>query len=180
MLKKFLSEFKDFAEKGSAIDMAVGIITGSAMTSVVNSLVKDLIMPPIGVLLGGVDFSQIFIVLKHGAHTAGQHYNTVATAQAAGATTLNIGIFINSIVSFILTMFAIFVLLKVVNKMRNQKITTRDCPYCFTKINVKATRCPNCCAAVKPMKEKVVKPEISKLSVRICSFCSQYGISMIY
>jgi large conductance mechanosensitive channel len=164
--KKFFSEFKEFAERGSAIDMAVGIIAGSAMTSVVNSLVKDLIMPPIGILLGGVDFSQFFVVLKHGAHTAGQHYATVAAAQSAGATTLNIGLFINSIVSFILTMFAIFILVKTLNKMRDKKITTRTCPYCCMKtVSVEATKCPYCCSALKPEKVKVQKAELGLTSV---------------
>ena len=98
---KFLSEFRTFVERGSAIDMAVGIIVGSVMTSLVNSLVADIIMPPIGLLLGNIDFSQFFVVLAGG--DAGVHYNTVAEAQAAGATTMNIGVFLNSVVSFFVT-----------------------------------------------------------------------------
>ena len=105
---KFLADFRAFIERGSAIDMAVGIIVGGVMTSVVNSLVKDIIMPPIGLLIGGVDFSQLFVVLAGGE--AGVHYPTVAAAQAAGATTMNIGLFLNSIVSFLITMFAVLVL----------------------------------------------------------------------
>lgn len=145
-----LKEFGAFINRGNAIDMAVGIIVGSVMTSVVNSLVKDIIMPPIGLLLGGIDFSQFFIVLSGGE--PGVHYTTVASAQAAGAATMNIGFFLNSIVSFIITMFAIFLFVRVVNKFRSgQAVTTRSCPYCKTSINVAATKCPNCCSVVKPV-----------------------------
>lgn len=144
-----LKEFRNFIERGSAIDMAVGIIVGSVMTSVVNSLVKDIIMPPIGLLIGGVDFSQLFVVLS-GAN--GQSFNTVEAAQAAGATTMNIGVFLNSVVSFLITMFAIFLFVRTVNKMRDKKpVTTRECPYCKTSINIAATKCPNCCSVVKPV-----------------------------
>jgi len=145
-----LKEFGTFINRGNAIDMAVGIIVGSVMTSVVNSLVKDIIMPPIGLLLGGIDFSQFFVVLSGGE--PGVHYPTVAAAQAAGAATMNIGLFLNSIVSFLITMFAIFLFVRVVNKFRaGQAVTTRACPYCKTNINVAATKCPNCCSSVKPV-----------------------------
>lgn len=145
----FLKEFRAFVEKGSAIDMAVGIIVGSVMTGVVNSLVKDIIMPPIGLLIGGVDFSQLFVVLAGGQ---GQHFATVEAAQAAGATTMNIGLFLNSIVSFLITMFAVFLFVRTVNKMRDKKPTnTRTCPYCKTTINIAATKCPNCCSDVDPV-----------------------------
>ena len=103
---KIFKEFSSFVQRGNAIDMAVGVIVGSVMTSVVNSLVKDVIMPPIGLLIGGVDFSQWFFVL--GGGVAGAKYETIAQAQAAGATTLNLGLFLNSVVSFFITMFAIF------------------------------------------------------------------------
>lgn len=156
-----LKEFRSFIERGNAIDMAVGIIVGSVMTSVVNSLVKDIIMPPIGLLIGGVDFSQLFVVLSGGQD--GVHYNTVAAAQAAGATTMNIGVFLNSVVSFLITMFAIFLFVRVVNKMRSQKpVATRACPYCMSSINVAASKCPYCCSAVKP--EKVAAPQESDLA----------------
>lgn len=146
---KMLSEFRAFIDKGNAIDMAVGIIVGSVMTSVVNSLVKDIIMPPIGLLIGGVDFSQFFVVLSGGE--PGAHYTTVAAAQAAGATTMNIGVFLNSIVSFFITMFAIFLFVRTVNKMRDTKaVTMRPCPYCKSSINVSATKCPFCCSDVEP------------------------------
>ena len=145
-----LKEFKTFVSRGNAIDMAVGIIVGSVMTSVVNSLVKDIIMPPIGLLIGGVDFSQWFYVLGGGA--SGAHYTTIAAAQAAGATTLNVGVFLNSLVSFLITMFAIFLFVRTVNKMRSkQPMTTRACPYCKSAINVAAVKCPNCCSDVEPV-----------------------------
>jgi len=146
---KIFDEFKAFINKGSAIDMAVGIIVGSTMTSVVNSLVKDVIMPPVGLLVGGVDFSQWFYVL--GGGEAGAHYTTMAAAQSAGATTLNIGTFLNSIISFLITMFAIFIFVKVVNSARSKKpVTTHACPYCQQSISKLATKCPFCCSKVNP------------------------------
>ena len=146
---KFLSEFRAFVERGSAVDMAVGIIVGSVMTRMGNSLVKDIIMPPIGMLIGDIDFSQFFIVLSGGA--PGAHYNTVAEAQAAGATTMNIGVFLNSVVSFIITMFAIFMMVKIINRVRTRSYT-RVCPYCKSTINSQASKCPNCCSDVEPVK----------------------------
>lgn len=146
---KIISEFKSFINKGSAIDMAVGIIVGSAMTSVVNSLVKDVIMPPVGMLVGGIDFSQWFFVL--GGGEPGAHYTTMAAAQSAGATTLNMGTFLNSVISFLITMFAIFIFVKIVNSARSKKpVTTRACPYCQQQISKLATKCAFCCSAVKP------------------------------
>lgn len=151
-----LKEFRAFIERGSAIDMAVGIIVGSVMTGVVNSLVKDIIMPPIGLLIGGVDFSQLFVILSGGE--AGVHYNTVEAAQAAGATTMNIGVFLNSIVSFLITMFAVFLFVRTVNKMRSkQPVTTRACPYCKSSINIAATKCPQCCSDVEPIEAGAVE-----------------------
>lgn len=146
---KIFKEFKAFINKGSAIDMAVGIIVGSVMTSVVNSLVKDVIMPPVGLLVGNVDFSQWFYVI--GGGEAGAHYNTIAAAQAAGATTLNIGTFLNTVISFIITMVAIFIFVKVVNAARSKApVKTRTCPYCQQSISKLAKKCPFCCSAVKP------------------------------
>ena len=145
---KIISEFKAFINKGSAIDMAVGIIVGSVMTSVVNSLVKDIIMPPVGMLVGGIDFSQWFVVL--GGGEPGVHYNTMAAATAAGATTLNIGTFLNTIISFLITMFAIFIFVKIVNSARAKApVTTRTCPYCQQSVSKLATKCPYCCSALK-------------------------------
>jgi large conductance mechanosensitive channel len=148
-----IKEFKEFIVRGNVMDMAVGIIIGAAFGTIVNSLVKDVIMPPIGLLLGKVDFSNLFAVLKQGA-TPGP-YPSVAAAQAAGAVTLNFGLFINTIINFLIVGFAIFLLVKGVNQLKRQKPapaaapTTKDCPHCFTAIPIKATRCPNCTSELK-------------------------------
>ncbi|MBO5704647.1 MAG: large conductance mechanosensitive channel protein MscL [Alphaproteobacteria bacterium] len=158
MAKKnnLLKEFSTFIQRGNAIDMAVGIIVGSVMTGVVNSLVKDVIMPPIGLLIGGVDFSQWFFVLGGGEPGAG--YETVAQAQAAGATTLNMGLFLNSVVSFLITMFAIFLFVRTMNKMRDKKpANTHSCPYCKSTINNAATKCAFCCSDVEPVETAPVE-----------------------
>lgn len=161
MKVKLLNDFKQFINKGSAIDMAVGIIVGSVMTSVVNSLVKDIIMPPVGMLIGGIDFSQWFYVI--GGGEPGVHYNTMAEATAAGATTLNLGTFLNAVISFIITMFAIFIFVKIVNAARaKQPVTTRTCPYCQQSISKLAKKCPFCCSAVKP--EKIPDAEEAELA----------------
>ncbi len=146
-----LKDFKAFALKGNVIDMAVGIIIGAAFSTVVKSLVDDVIMPPIGALLGGVDFSDLFITIKQGA-TAGP-YLSVAAAKEAGAVTLNLGLFINNIISFLIVAMAVFALVRVISKAQHafekpveQAPTDKDCPYCFTKIDIRATRCPNCTA----------------------------------
>nr|MBQ0091133.1 large conductance mechanosensitive channel protein MscL [Candidatus Enterousia merdequi] len=159
---KLLDEFKAFINKGSAIDMAVGIIVGSVMTSVVNSLVKDIIMPPVGMMIGGVDFSQWFFVI--GGGEPGAHYTTIQAAQAAGATTLNLGVFLNSIISFFITMLAIFIVVKISNSVRSKApVTTRACPYCTQNISKSATKCPYCCSAVKPEKiEEVGETDLAK------------------
>jgi len=146
-------EFKEFTMKGSVIDMAVGIIIGAAFGTIVNSLVQDVIMPPIGLLLGNVDFSNIFAVLKEGK-VAGP-YASVAAAKAAGAVTINFGVFVNTIISFILIALAVFLLVRTINKMRRQEEapapvpTTRECTYCFSAIPIKATRCPHCTSELK-------------------------------
>ena len=149
-----MKEFKEFAVKGNVVDMAVGIIIGAAFGTIVKSLVADVIMPPIGLLLGNVDFSQLFIVLKEGATAVGP-YLTLADAQAAGAVTLNYGTFINTIISFLIVAFAIFILIKNVNRMKREEPaapaaapTTKECPHCFSTINIKAVRCPNCTSTV--------------------------------
>lgn len=155
-------EFSSFVQRGNAIDMAVGIIVGSVMTSVVNSLVKDIIMPPIGLLIGGVDFSQWFFVL--GGGTTGATYETITQAQAAGATTLNLGLFLNSVVSFFITMFAIFLFVRTMNKMRDKKpANTHACPYCKSNINNAATKCPFCCSNVESVEAgEVVESDLKK------------------
>jgi large conductance mechanosensitive channel len=148
-----LKEFKEFAMRGNVIDMAVGIIIGAAFGTIVNSLVQDVIMPPIGLLLGNVDFSNIFAVIKEGK-VAGP-YASVAAAKSAGAVTINFGVFVNTIISFILIAFAVFLLVRTINKLRRQEEapppapTTKECLYCFSSIPIKATRCPNCTSELK-------------------------------
>lgn len=148
-----IKEFKDFAVKGNVVDMAVGIIIGAAFGTIVKSLVADVIMPPIGLLLGNVDFSNLFVVLKDTAAQA--PYATVADAQAAGAVTLNYGLFINTIISFAIVAFAIFMVIRNLNKMKKAEAapvavpTTKDCPYCYTAIAIKAVRCPSCTSELK-------------------------------
>lgn len=163
MAKKnnLIKEFSTFVQRGNAIDMAVGIIVGSVMTGVVNSLVKDVIMPPIGLLIGGVDFSQWFFVLNN---PTGAVYETIAQAQAAGATTLNLGVFLNSVVSFFITMFAIFLFVRTMNKMRDKKpANTHPCPYCKSTINNAATKCPFCCSDVEVVETgMVVESDLKK------------------
>ena len=159
--KGIFKEFGTFVQRGNAIDMAVGIIVGSVMTSVVNSLVKDVIMPPIGLLIGGVDFSQWFFVLNN---PTGGHYETIAAAQAAGATTLNLGVFLNSVVSFFITMFAIFLFVRTMNKMRDKKpANTHACPYCKSTISNAATKCAFCCSDVEPVETgAVIESDLKK------------------
>ncbi|MEE1111003.1 MAG: large conductance mechanosensitive channel protein MscL [Alphaproteobacteria bacterium] len=167
MAKKnnIFKEFSTFVQRGNAIDMAVGIIVGSVMTGVVNSLVKDVIMPPIGLLVGGVDFSQWFFVL--GGGEAGAVYETIAQAQAAGATTLNLGLFLNSVVSFFITMFAIFLFVRTMNKMRDKKpANTHACPYCKSSINNSAVKCPFCCSDVEPVETGAVEDSDLKKSLK--------------
>jgi large conductance mechanosensitive channel len=141
-------EFKEFAMKGNVLDMAVGIVIGGAFGTIVKSLVSDVIMPPIGLLLGGVDFSNLFAVVKEGS-PAGP-YAALADAQAAGAVTINYGVFANSVISFLIVALAVFMLVKSVNAMRRKEEappaepTTKGCPYCATEIAIVATRCPNC------------------------------------
>lgn len=139
-------EFKKFAMRGNVVDMAVGIIIGAAFGAIVKSLVDDLIMPPIGLLLGNVDFANLFIVLKEGA--IAEPYASLDAAKKAGAVTLNYGVFINALVSFTIVAFAVFLLVRAVNKLKSGEEvpdpTTKDCPYCFTAIPLKATRCPHC------------------------------------
>ena len=146
-----LKEFKEFAVKGNVVDMAVGIIIGAAFGTIVRSLVSDIIMPPIGLLLGNVDFSELFVVLKHGA--AAGPYPTIADAQAAGAVTLNYGVFINTIISFIIVAFAVFMIIKQMNRLKREAPpappNTKECPYCFSAIPIKATRCPSCTSDLK-------------------------------
>ena len=142
-------EFKEFAMRGNVIDMAVGIVIGAAFGTIVKSLVSDIIMPPIGLLLGKVDFSNLFTVLKQGETVAGP-YTSLVEAQAAGAVTINYGVFIDTVISFIVIAFAIFMVIRSMNKLKKKEEAapaepmTKDCPYCLTSIPIKATRCPHC------------------------------------
>ena len=140
-----LKEFKEFAMRGNVVDMAVGIIIGAAFGTIVKSLVNDVIMPPIGLLLGGVDFSELFITLSEG------EFASLAEAQEAGAATINLGVFINTILNFIIVAFAIFLLIRAINRMKKEEEaapepepTTKECPFCCSDIPIKASRCGQC------------------------------------
>ncbi|MEW6440953.1 MAG: large conductance mechanosensitive channel protein MscL [bacterium] len=151
MLKGFLTEFREFAMRGNVVDMAVGIIIGAAFGAIVKSLVADVIMPPIGLILGNVDFSNLFVVLKDGAAAAGP-YASLAEAQKAGAVTVNYGIFINSVISFLIVALAVFLLVRGINQLRRREEaapTTKDCPHCLSKVAIKATRCAYCTSDLK-------------------------------
>jgi large conductance mechanosensitive channel len=148
-----LKEFKEFAMRGNVIDMAVGIIIGAAFGSIIATLVSDVLMPPIGLLLGNVDFSNLFLVLKEGK-VAGP-YATVAAAKGAGAVTLNYGLLINTIVNFLIVAFAIFFLIRGMNALKKKEEapaaapTTKECPHCLSTIPVKATRCGHCTSELR-------------------------------
>jgi large conductance mechanosensitive channel len=142
-----LTEFRTFILRGNMIDLAVGIVIGAAFTTVVNSFVNDLLMPPIGLLLGGVDFSNLFITLRGGP------FPSLAAAKAAGAPTLNYGLFINNIINLLIVGFAVFMVVRAVNRLRGPapvaEATTKDCPACAMAIPVKARRCPHCTTEIK-------------------------------
>jgi large conductance mechanosensitive channel len=142
-----LNDFKQFIARGNVVDMAVGIIIGAAFGGIVTSLVNDVVMPPIGRLLGGVDFSNLFIPLDW------HHYPSLAAAKAAGAPTINYGVFINTVVNFLIVAFAIFLLVRAVNRLRGPAPvtapTTRECPYCAMTIPLKASRCGHCTSEVR-------------------------------
>jgi large conductance mechanosensitive channel len=147
-----LKEFKEFAMRGNVLDMAVGIIIGAAFGTIVTSLVADILMPPIGLLLGNVDFSNIFTVLKSGAPAA--PYVNLAAAQAAGAITINWGAFANTVISFLIVAFAIFLLIRTINKLKRKEEqpaapSTKECPECLSVIPIKAIRCAHCGIALK-------------------------------
>jgi len=137
-----LKEFREFAIKGNVIDMAVGIIMGTAFNGIVSSLVNDILMPPIGLLLGRVDFANLFISLT------GESFDSLAAAQEAGAATINYGMFINTIINFVIVAFVLFLVIRGMNRMRREEApaepTTKDCPYCLSTIAIGAKRCPHC------------------------------------
>lgn len=145
-------EFKEFAMRGNVVDMAVGIVIGGAFGKIIASMVADVLMPPIGLLLGGVDFSNLYVVLKDGP-TPGP-YAALDLAQKAGAVTLNYGLFINNIVSFAIIAFALFTVIKAINTLKREAPapapapTTKDCPQCATAIPLAARRCPHCTSEI--------------------------------
>ncbi len=148
-----LKEFKEFAMKGSVLDMAIGIIIGGAFSPIVKSLVNDVLMPPIGLLMGNVDFSNLFAVLKEG--TEAGPYASLAAAQEAGAVTINYGVFFNNVISFVIVAFAIFMMVKAINRWKREEEappaepTTKECEYCHTEIPIAASRCPHCTSELK-------------------------------
>jgi large conductance mechanosensitive channel len=146
-----VKEFKEFVMRGNVVDMAVGIIIGAAFGAIIKSLVTDILMPPIGLLLGNVDFSNLFVVLR-GA-PAGAGFASVAEAQKAGAVTVNYGLFINTIISFVIIAFSVFLLIKGINQLRRDEAPAppdkKDCPFCLSSIPLHASRCPHCTSELK-------------------------------
>jgi large conductance mechanosensitive channel len=145
-----LKEFKEFAMRGNVLDMAVGIIVGAAFGQIVTSFVQDVMMPPIGRLVGHVDFSNLFLNLSE------THYPTIAAAKAAGAATLNYGLFLNTVINFLIVAFAVFLLVRQVNRLAPKPAPAapapamRDCPYCLSSVPAKATRCSHCTSELSP------------------------------
>jgi large conductance mechanosensitive channel len=147
-----LKEFKEFAMRGSVVDMAVGIILGAAFGLIAKSLVNDVLMPPIGLLLGNVDFAELFVVIKEGG-TVGP-YATLAAAKEAGAVSINYGIFLNTVINFVVVAFAVFMVIRGLNRMKREEEapteapTTKECPQCLSSIPIQATRCSSCAQPV--------------------------------
>jgi len=143
-----LKEFKEFAMRGSVVDMAVGIVIGAAFGAIIASFVADVLMPPIGLLLGRVDFANLFVVLKQG--TMAGPYESLAAAKQAGAVTLNVGVFINTVISFLIIAFAVFLVIRSINRLKAKQEApaaapaTKECPFCLSAIPIKASRCPHC------------------------------------
>jgi len=141
-----LKEFKEFAMRGNVLDMAVGIVIGASFGKIITSFVDDILMPPFGLLLGRMDFANLFLNLS------GQHYDSLAAAKAAGAATLNYGLFFNTLINFLIIAFAIFLLIRQVNRLKRAQAApapaTRDCPFCFLPIPLKATKCGHCTSAL--------------------------------
>lgn len=141
-------DFREFAARGNVIDLAVGVIIGAAFGKIVTSLVTDVIMPPIGMAIGGLDFTNLFVALN------GVHYPSLAAAQAAGAPTINYGRFVNTVLEFLIVAFAVFLMVRQINRMKTPvpvgpTVDARDCPFCVSRIPLKATRCPHCTSEVR-------------------------------
>jgi len=144
-------EFREFAARGNVIDLAVGVIIGAAFGKIVTSLVSDIVMPPIGMALGRVDFKNLFVALN------GQAFATLADAQKAGAPTINYGVFVNTVLEFLIVAFVVFLMVRQINRLKTPEPTpatveARDCPFCVSRIPVKATRCPQCTSDLRPSK----------------------------
>jgi large conductance mechanosensitive channel len=144
---KVFKEFREFAMRGNVLDMAIGIIIGTAFGKIITSLVNDILMPPIGILLGKMDFANLFVNISP------QHYQHLADAKAAGAATINYGLFLNTIIDFVIVAFVIFLLIRQVNRFKKKEEpaapATKDCPYCLSVVPVKAVRCPHCTSELK-------------------------------
>ena len=142
-----LREFREFAMRGNVVDLAVGVIIGAAFGKIVTSLVNDILMPPLGLILGSVDFSNIFLNLS------GKHFASLAEAKAAGAPTVNVGLFINAVIDFVIVAFAVFLIVKQINRLKREPPpatpSTRPCPYCISEVPIQATRCPHCTSDLK-------------------------------
>ena len=143
-----LKEFREFALRGNAVDLAIGVIIGAAFGAIVTSMVNDVLMPPIGKVLGGVDFTNLFLVLGSG------QFPSLKAAKDAGAATLNYGVFLNTVINFVIIAFVLFAVVKVMNRLKREEPapaavpTTKDCPFCATAVPLKATRCPHCTSQI--------------------------------
>ena len=155
-----LKEFKKFIMRGNILDMSVGIIIGAAFSKISNSLVNDILMPPIGLLLKGIDFSNLFLVIKKGMENEGP-YRSLEAAKSAGAVVISYGVFINTIITFLITALAVFLIIQAFNKMEKsllkkekeeKEVTEKTCPYCFSTINIKAVKCPYCASTLEENK----------------------------
>jgi len=146
-----VKEFREFAARGNVVDLAVGVIIGAAFGKIITSLVNDIVMPPIGMVIGRIDFKNLFVALN------GQPYASVADAQKAGVPTINYGVFLNTVLEFLIVAFVIFLLVRQINRLKTPAPApptedARDCPFCITRISTKATRCPNCTSDLRPSK----------------------------
>jgi large conductance mechanosensitive channel len=161
---KFLNEFKEFAVKGDVVDMGVGIVIGAAFTSIVESLVKDVFNPILGALTTGADFSNWFITLKQGKSEV--EYTTLLQARTDGAVTLNVGLFINAVISFLIVSLVLFFIIRAINKLKRPEevtadpVKTKECPFCFSNISSLAIRCPHCTSEIKKQPEQRVEREL--------------------